>query len=90
MLFFLKRGPHGRLVVPNGPPSLNKELTYLLVWDGDEVLQFLSLKRIRNVKAMIRKFEKISLVKFYKVLFCFLVTCTPKHRAGRIFVVVGW
>ena len=28
--FFKQRWPHGRLVVPNGSPSLNKELTYLL------------------------------------------------------------
>ena len=26
------RGPHGRLVVPNGSPSLDKEFTYLLTY----------------------------------------------------------
>ena len=30
--FFKQRGPHGRLIVPNGSPSLNKELTYLLTY----------------------------------------------------------
>ena len=30
MLFI--SGPHGRLVSPNGKPSSNKELTYLLIY----------------------------------------------------------